>query len=249
MPPPLRPFFISPRAHSPSAAPPAQRRPLLLPCLQITHGLLMRIFCMCYFRWTVTEFEQARAPKHRFGSRPVRSNGLGALDGGGKQRDGGREEMNARGSWAILRQGSTEGEGGVRGPPIVLGLTRAGGASLCKPGQVWNPSNCEIWVLQKVPGKITYELAGRWRASPYGGVFTDITFGAPHSHLAAGWWASWGIVVLSSVLGKWRYSGICGRPPFSLRPIPNGTTASPSSPPPRASRKPLSPRSGGASAP
>eukprot|EP00962_Isochrysis_galbana_P054740 scaffold26344_cov51-Isochrysis_galbana.AAC.1 len=48
--------------------------------------------------------------------------------------------------------------------------------------QVWNPSNCEIWVLEKVPGKITYQLAGRWRASPYGGVFTDITFGAPTSH-------------------------------------------------------------------
>ena len=26
----------------------------------VTHGLLMRIFCMCYFRWTVAEFEQAR---------------------------------------------------------------------------------------------------------------------------------------------------------------------------------------------
>ena len=24
----------------------------------VTHGLLMRIFCMCYFRWTVSEFEQ-----------------------------------------------------------------------------------------------------------------------------------------------------------------------------------------------
>lgn len=30
--------------------------------LLITHGLLMRIFCMCYLRWTVTEFEQARLP-------------------------------------------------------------------------------------------------------------------------------------------------------------------------------------------
>jgi len=67
----------------------------------VTHGLLMRIFCMCYLRWTVTEFEQ-----------------------------------------------------------------------------VWNPSNCEIWVLQKVPGNGgTYELAGRWRASPYGGSFVDIPFG------------------------------------------------------------------------
>ena len=67
--------------------------------MQITHGLLMRIFCMCYLRWTVTEFEQ-----------------------------------------------------------------------------VWNPSNCEIWVLQKLPGKVTYELAGRWRASPYGGGFSPVTF-------------------------------------------------------------------------
>ena len=25
----------------------------------VTHGLLMRIFCMCYLRWTVTQFEQA----------------------------------------------------------------------------------------------------------------------------------------------------------------------------------------------
>ena len=54
----------------------------------VTHGLLMRIFCMCYLRWTVTEFEK-----------------------------------------------------------------------------VWNPSNGEIWVLQKVAGKGTYELAGRWYAS------------------------------------------------------------------------------------
>ena len=46
------------------------------------------------------------------------------------------------------------------------------------PSQVWNPSNCEIWVLQKVPGNGgTYELAGRWRASPYGGSFVDIPFG------------------------------------------------------------------------
>ena len=66
----------------------------------VTHGLLMRIFCMCYLRWTVTEFEQ-----------------------------------------------------------------------------VWNPSNCEIWVLQKQEGKGTYELAGRWRASPYRGKFVEIKFG------------------------------------------------------------------------
>ena len=67
----------------------------------VTHGLLMRIFCMVYFRWTVTEFEQ-----------------------------------------------------------------------------VWNPTNCEIWVLQKVDGGATYELAGRWRASPKGGKFVDVAFGA-----------------------------------------------------------------------
>ena len=24
----------------------------------VTHGLLMRIFCMCYLRWTVAEFEE-----------------------------------------------------------------------------------------------------------------------------------------------------------------------------------------------
>ena len=69
----------------------------------VTHGLLMRIFCMCYLRWTVTEFEQ-----------------------------------------------------------------------------VWNPGNGEIWVLQKVPGKGTYELAGRWKASRNqpAGRFVDVKFGA-----------------------------------------------------------------------
>lgn len=30
----------------------------------ITHGLLMRIFCMCYFRWTVLEFEQVWNPSN-----------------------------------------------------------------------------------------------------------------------------------------------------------------------------------------
>lgn len=30
----------------------------------VTHGLLMRIFCMCYFRWTVTEFEQVWNPSN-----------------------------------------------------------------------------------------------------------------------------------------------------------------------------------------
>jgi broad specificity phosphatase PhoE len=68
--------------------------------LLITHGLLMRIFCMCYLRWTTNEFEQ-----------------------------------------------------------------------------VWNPSNCEIWVLEAQPGSGKYGLAGRWRATPYGGSFTDIKFG------------------------------------------------------------------------
>jgi hypothetical protein len=42
--------------------------------------------------------------------------------------------------------------------------------------QVWNPSNCEIWVLEKLPAG-EYELSGRWRASPYGGDFVDIRFG------------------------------------------------------------------------
>ena len=60
----------------------------------------MRIFCMCYLRWTVQEFEE-----------------------------------------------------------------------------VWNPSNCEIWVLEKVPNTGTYQLSGRWRASPYGGGFSDVKFG------------------------------------------------------------------------
>jgi hypothetical protein len=66
----------------------------------VTHGLLMRIFCMCYLKWTVDEFNQ-----------------------------------------------------------------------------VWNPSNCEIWVLEKLASG-EYELSGRWRASPYGGTFGDIKFGA-----------------------------------------------------------------------
>lgn len=66
----------------------------------VTHGLLMRIFCMCYLRWSVEEFEQ-----------------------------------------------------------------------------VWNPKNCEIWVLQKISGEGTYELSGRWRTSPHGGFFNDIRFG------------------------------------------------------------------------
>ena len=66
----------------------------------VTHGLLMRIFCMCYLRWTVLEFEQ-----------------------------------------------------------------------------VWNPSNCEIWVLQKIPERGAYELLGQWRASPYRGKFVPIKFG------------------------------------------------------------------------
>ena len=43
--------------------------------------------------------------------------------------------------------------------------------------QVWNPSNCEIWVLEAQPGSGKYGLAGRWRATPYGGSFTDIKFG------------------------------------------------------------------------
>jgi broad specificity phosphatase PhoE len=66
----------------------------------VTHGLLMRIFCMCYLRWTVDEFEQ-----------------------------------------------------------------------------VWNPANCEIWVLEYIPGS-TYELKGRWRATPYGGQYSSVKYGA-----------------------------------------------------------------------
>ena len=56
----------------------------------VTHGLLMRIFCMCYLRWTVKEFEG-----------------------------------------------------------------------------VWNPSNCEIWVLQRIEGRATYEVTAPYpRPSP-----------------------------------------------------------------------------------
>ena len=42
---------------------------------------------------------------------------------------------------------------------------------------MWNPSNCEIWVLEKCEDKAVYELAGRWRASPYRGKFVEIKFG------------------------------------------------------------------------
>ena len=85
--------YFEPPAGSSSAKPPENY-------VLVTHGLLMRIFCMCYLRWTVTEFEQ-----------------------------------------------------------------------------VWNPSNCEIWVLQKVAGRGTYELAGRWTASPSRGKFTELKYG------------------------------------------------------------------------
>ena len=39
--------------------------------------------------------------------------------------------------------------------------------------QVWNPANCEIWVLEYMPGS-TYQLKGRWRATPYGGSFNSV---------------------------------------------------------------------------
>ncbi|CAE7651519.1 unnamed protein product [Symbiodinium sp. CCMP2456] len=42
--------------------------------------------------------------------------------------------------------------------------------------QVWNPSNCEVWALEK--GQGSYNLAGRWRPSPTGGSFREIRFGA-----------------------------------------------------------------------
>ena len=71
----------------------------------VTHGLLMRIFCMCYFGWTVREFEQ-----------------------------------------------------------------------------IWNPSNGEIWVLQKVEGMGTYELQGRYKASrTTEGRFIDVKYGVDRS--------------------------------------------------------------------
>ena len=66
----------------------------------VTHGLIMRIFCMCYLRWTVSEFVQ-----------------------------------------------------------------------------VWNPSNCEIWVLEKEATSGEYAMSGWWRSSPIAGKFVDIKYG------------------------------------------------------------------------
>jgi len=46
--------------------------------------------------------------------------------------------------------------------------------------QVWNPSNCEIWVLEKVPRTGRYRLAGRWRqphGQHHGGHFLDVRYG------------------------------------------------------------------------
>jgi hypothetical protein len=70
----------------------------------VTHGLIMRIFCMCYLRWTVSEFEQ-----------------------------------------------------------------------------VWNPSNCEIWVLEKESTSGEYALNGWWRSSPLAGKFVDLKYGVNKS--------------------------------------------------------------------
>ena len=67
----------------------------------VAHGLLMRIFCMVYFKWTVQEFEQ-----------------------------------------------------------------------------VWNPSNCEMWVLERQDVGGRYELKGRWSSTKKYGTFTPIKFGA-----------------------------------------------------------------------
>jgi broad specificity phosphatase PhoE len=77
-------------------------------CVLMTHGLLMRIFCMCYLRWTVSEFEQ-----------------------------------------------------------------------------VWNPTNCEIWVLEKVAATGRYELAGRWELEQ--GNFVDIRFGKNRNEAMKGY--------------------------------------------------------------
>lgn len=66
----------------------------------VTHGLLMRIFCMCYLRWSVSEFEQ-----------------------------------------------------------------------------VWNPNNCEIWVLERPPEVGIYCLRGSWRSNATKGRFVPIKFG------------------------------------------------------------------------
>lgn len=46
--------------------------------------------------------------------------------------------------------------------------------------EVWNPSNCEVWALEKAMaqgGYRGYRLAGRWRPSPLGGRFKEIRFG------------------------------------------------------------------------
>jgi len=69
----------------------------------VTHGLLMRVFCMCYLRWTVDEFER-----------------------------------------------------------------------------VWNPSNGEVWVLQKVDGRGIYRLEGRYcttNGGRRGGRYVDVKYG------------------------------------------------------------------------
>jgi broad specificity phosphatase PhoE len=45
--------------------------------------------------------------------------------------------------------------------------------------QVWNPSNCEIWVLERETARgDRYNLAGRWRSSPKKGAMTPIKFGS-----------------------------------------------------------------------
>lgn len=66
----------------------------------VTHGLIMRILCMAYFRWTVEEFEQ-----------------------------------------------------------------------------VWNPSNCEVWGLNRVDNTGRYELEGRWCPETKGGTFCEVRYG------------------------------------------------------------------------
>ena len=56
--------------------------------------------------------------------------------------------------------------------------------SVCLATQVWNPSNCEIWVLEAVPGSGKYGLKGRWRATPHAGMLILILILMLRTHSA-----------------------------------------------------------------
>lgn len=49
---------------------------------------------------------------------------------------------------------------------------------------MWNPSNCEIWVLEAVPGSGKYGLKGRWRATPHAGMLILILILMLRTHSA-----------------------------------------------------------------